>query len=154
MLHAILSANAKLRGVLVDQPAVVAGAAVLRSGPIADRCEIMGVDFFTSVPEGADAYIMKRIIHDWNDEDSLKILRNCRRAIRRDGTLLIVDAVLKPSNEPDPGKLMDLQMLVMTSTGRERTEAEFATLLAQADFALTRVVPTSGMLSIVESQPV
>jgi hypothetical protein len=98
-----LSANPKLRGVLADQPSVVAGASVLRSGPVADRCEIVGVNFSTSVPEGADAYIMKWIIHDWNDEESLKIMRNCRRAIRRDGTLLIVDSVLKPSNQPIRG---------------------------------------------------
>lgn len=153
LLQAILSANPKLRGVLADQPAVVAGAAALRSGSVANRCEIAGVDFFTSVPEEADAYIMKWIIHDWNDEDALKILRNCRRAIRRDGTLLIVDSVLNPSNEPDPGKLMDLIMLVMAPGGRERTEAEFAALLGEAGFSPPRVIPTSGTLSIVESRP-
>ncbi len=154
LLHAILSANPKLSGVLADQPAVVAGAATLRGGSLTNRCAITGVDFFTSVPEGADGYIMKWIIHDWNDEDSLNILRNCRRAIRSDGTLLIVDAVLNPPNEPDPGKLMDLNMLVMAPGGRERTEAEFAALLRQADFSLTRVIPTAGTLSIIESQPV
>jgi hypothetical protein len=86
--------------------------------------------------------------------DSLKILRNCRSAIRRDGALLIVDSVLKPPNEPDAGKLMDLNMLVMTPGGLERTKAEFAALLSQADFSLTRVIPTAGTLSIIESQPV
>jgi hypothetical protein len=126
----------------------------LRRGSLANRCEIAAVDFFTSVPEGADAYIMKWIIHDWNDEDSSKILSNCRRAIRPDGTLLIVDAVLKPPNEPNSGKLLDLNMLVMAPGGRERTEAEFAVLLRQADFSLTRVIPTAGPLSIVESRPV
>ncbi len=154
LLRAILSANPKLRGVLADRPAVVAGAEALRTGEMADRCEFTGVDFFSSVPGGADAYIMRWIIHDWNDEDSLKILRNCRTAIRRDGTLLIVDSVLKPPNEPDPGKLMDLNMLVLAPGGRERTEAEFAALLRQADFSLTRVIPTAGELSIIESQPV
>jgi len=153
LLHAILSANPRLRGVLADQPAVVAGATTLRRGSLANRCEIAGGDFFISVPEGGDAYIMKWIIHDWNDEDSLKILRNCRRAIRRDGTLLIVDAVLKPLNEPDPGKLMDLSMLVLAPGGRERTEAEFAALLREADFSLARVIPTAGRLSIIESRP-
>jgi hypothetical protein len=154
LLHAILSANLKLSGVLADQPAVVAGATTLRRGSLTNRCEIAGVDFFTSVPEGSDGHIMKWIIHDWNDEDSLKILRNCRRAIRSDGTLLIIDAVLNPPNEPDPGKLMDLNMLVMAQGGRERTEAEFAALLRQADFSLTRVIPTAGTLSIIESRPV
>jgi O-methyltransferase domain len=106
-----------------------------------------------SVPEGADAYIMKWIIHDWNDDDSLRILRNCRRAIRSDGVLLIVDSVLKPPNEPDPGKLMDLNMLVMAPTGRERTESEFRDLLYKAGFSLTRFIPTAGTLSIAESRP-
>ena len=153
LLRAILSANPKLRGVLADRPTVVAGAEALRTGAMADRCEFTGVDFFSSVPGGADAYIMRWIIHDWNDEDSLKILRNCRGAIRRDGTLLIVDSVLKPPNEPDPGKLMDSNMLVMVPGGRERTEAEFAALLRQAGFSLTRLIPTAGAVSIIESQP-
>jgi hypothetical protein len=152
LLRAILTANSKLRGVLADQPSVVAGANALRKGPIADRCEIAGVDFFTSVPEGADAYILKLIIHDWDDEAALRILRNCRRAIRRDGTLLIIDSVLKPSNQSDLGKFRDLNMLVVAG-GRERTEPEFAALLGQADFSLTRVIPMSRLLSIIESQP-
>jgi hypothetical protein len=153
LLHAILSANPKLRGVLADRPAVVAGATALQTGPVADRCEITGVDFFTAVPEGADAYILKLIIHDWDDDAAVLILRNCRRAIRRDGRLLILDSVLKPPNEADPGKLRDLNMLVVAPGGRERTEEEFGRLLGQAGFSLTRVIPTSGMLSIVESQP-
>jgi SAM-dependent methyltransferase len=154
LLRAILLANPKLSGVLADQPAVVSGAEALRTGPLANRCTIAGVDFFTSVPEGADAYIMKWIIHDWNDEDSVKILGNCRRAIRPDGKLLVVDAVLRPPNEPDPGKLMDLNMLVMATGGRERTQPEFAELLRRAGFSLIRVIPTSARSSIVESRPV
>jgi hypothetical protein len=154
LLHGILSVNPKLRGILADQPAVVAGAAAtLRTGSVADRCEVVGADFFVSVPEGADAYIMKRIIHDWSEQDSLKILRNCRRAIPPHGKLLLIEHVLKPANEPDPGKLMDLNMLVLLG-GQERTEAEFAALLRQADFSLTRVIPTAGAMSIIESQPV
>ncbi|HLW71677.1 MAG TPA: methyltransferase [Candidatus Binataceae bacterium] len=153
LLHAILVANPNLSGILADQSAVIADASALRSGPLATRCQIVDTDFFTSVPAGADAYIMKWILHDWNDDDASKILKNCRRAIRPDGKLLIVDSVLKPSNEPDPGKVMDLIMLAMAPGGRERTEAEFARLLAQAGFSLTRVIPTSGALSIVESQP-
>jgi SAM-dependent methyltransferase len=154
LLHAILSANPRVRGVLADQPAVVTGAAVLRTATMADRCEIAGVDFFNEIPEGADAYIMKWVIHDWSDGDALKILRTCRRAIRPDGTFLIVDAVLKASNVPDPGKFMDLNMLVMAPGGRERTEAEFRALLGDAGFSLTGVIPTAGPLSIVESRPV
>jgi hypothetical protein len=97
---------------------------------------------------------MKWVLHDWSDGDALKILRTCRRAIQLDGTLLIIDAVLKASNVPDPGKLMDLNMLVMAPGGRERTEAEFRALLGDAGFSLTRVIPTAGPLSIVESRPI
>jgi O-methyltransferase domain/Dimerisation domain len=154
LLHTILSASPRPRGMLADQPAVVAGATVLRTGTMADRCEIAGVDFFKQVPEGGDAYIMKWVLHDWSDADALKILRTCRRAIQPDGTLLIVDAVLKASNVPDPRKLMDLNMLVMAPGGREWTEAEFRALLGDAGFSLTRVIPTAGPLSIVESRPV
>jgi hypothetical protein len=153
LLHGILSANPRQRGVLADLPAVIAGATLLRTGAIAERCDVIGIDFFEAIPEGGDAYVMKAIIHDWNDEKALKILRNCRRAIRNDGELLLMEHVLKPSNEPDPGKFMDLTMLVLL-TGRERTEAEFGELLQAGGFSLTRVIPTGGLLSILESQPV
>jgi len=152
LLHGILSAHPKLRGVLADLPAVVAGATALRTGAIAERCEVVGIDFFKAVPEGADAYVMKAVVHDWNDDAALKILKNCRRAIRQDGKLLLMEHVLKPSNEPDPGRFMDLTMLVLL-TGRERTEAEFAALLRAGGFSMTRVIPTAGLLSIIESQP-
>lgn len=85
LLHGILSANPKLHGVLTDRPAVVAGVTALRTGAVADRCEIVGGDFFESVPAGADGYILSFVVHDWNDEDSIRILRNCRLAIRPDG---------------------------------------------------------------------
>jgi hypothetical protein len=153
LLHGILSANPKLRGVLFDLPSVVAGAASLRNGSIAERCEIVGGDFFQAVPEGADAYLMRVVIHDWNDEDALKILKNCRRAIPAHGKLLLVESVLKPPNEPDLGKFNDLIMLVVAPGGRERTEAEFTDLLRKAGFALTRVIPATGITSIVESRP-
>jgi hypothetical protein len=153
LLQAILAANPDFKGVLADQPSVVAGAVNLKDGPLANRCEVVGIDFFKGVLEGADAYIMKWIIHDWNDEDASRILGNIRHAIRRDGTLLIVDRVLKPPNEPDPGKRDDLNMLVLLK-GLERTEAGFAALLKGADFALTRIIPTKGSLSTIESRPV
>src|SRR5215469_12062672 len=97
LLAAILSANPRLRGVLHDLPAVVAGASALRREPISQRCEIIGGDFFKGVPPGADAYLLKGIAHDWDDEAALQILKNCRRAIHPDGTLLLVEAVLTPS---------------------------------------------------------
>ena len=154
LLHGILSANPKLRGILADLPAVVEGAATLRSGAIADRCEVAGIDLFQTVPTGADGYLMKYIVHGFSDPDALKILRNCRRVISANGTLLLIEQVLKSSNEPDPGKFMDLQMLVVTPGGRERTEADYRALLRNAGFSLTRLIPTAGPLSIIESRPV
>jgi hypothetical protein len=150
-LFAILSANPRLRGVLYDLPGVVEGAVSKRSDAIRDRCEIVGGDFFEEVPAGADAYLLSGIIHDWNDEAALRILRNCRRAIRPDGTLLLVETLLTPSSDPSRA-LMDVLMMVLTG-GRERTEGEFEALLRDAGFSLTRVIPTLGA-SIVESRPV
>jgi len=151
LLAGILSANPRLRGVLYDLPGVVAGSSALRQEPISRRCEIIGGDFFTGVPAGADAYILKGIIHDWNDEAALKILKNCRRAIRADGTLLLADAVLTPS--PDPATaLMDMLMMVLTS-GRERTESEFRSLLQEAGFSMVQVIRAMDA-SIIESRPV
>jgi len=152
ILHGILSANPKLQGVLTDKPAVIAGASTLRAGTITDRCELVGGDFFESVPEVADAYLLSFVVHDWNDTAALKILRNCRRAIRPNGKLLLIERVLKPANQADDGKLADLNMLVMLG-GRERTEAEFRALLHEAGFHLNRVIPTAGPMSIIESLP-
>lgn len=121
---------------------------------MADRCEVVGIDFFESVPQGADTYLEKSVIHDWNDRDAVRILRNCRRAIRPDGTMLLIEQILKPSNQPDPARFADLQMLVTAPGGRERTEAEFRALLGEAGFSLTRVIPTAGFMSIIESRPV
>jgi SAM-dependent methyltransferase len=151
LLLGILSANPHLRGVLHDLPAVVAGALAVRRGAVADRCEIVGGDFFEGVPAGADAYLLSGVIHDWDDEAAVKILRNCRRAIRPDGKLLLLEAVLTPSSDPSRA-LMDLLMMVLTS-GRERTEAEFRSLLREAGFALAQVIPTAGRC-ILESRPI
>jgi hypothetical protein len=143
-LQAILAANPGLRGVLQDLPAVVQGVAA------SPRCESVGGDFFERVPEGADAYLLAGIIHDWNDEAAVKILKNCRKAIRQDGVLLLLETMLTPSSEPARA-LMDILMMVLTG-GRERTEAEFRALLRGAGFELTRVIPTPTA-SILEAQP-
>jgi predicted O-methyltransferase YrrM len=151
MIMTILKANTKMRGVLFDLPHVTAGAAaLLRSGGVADRCQIVSGDFFTSVPEGGDAYIMKHILHDWDDERAIQILRNCHSAMRRGGKVLIVDAVIPPGNAAHFGKLLDLEMLALTPRGRERTQAEFRDLLQRSGFKLRRVIPTETHLSVVE----
>jgi hypothetical protein len=151
LLVRILSSYPTVRGVLYDLPAVVAGASAPREGAMVERCEIVGGDFFERVPMGADAYLLRTIIHDWTDEAALKILKNCRRAIRTDGRLLLVETVLNPSSDP-ASALMNLLMMVLTG-GRERTESEFRSLLREADFSLARVISTAGG-SIVEARPV
>jgi hypothetical protein len=117
-----------------------------------DRCRIVGGDFFESVPAGADAYLLKGIIHDWNDEAAVKILKNCRQAIRANGTLLLLETVLIPSTDPGSA-LMDVLMMVLTG-GRERTEAEFRSLLEAANFSLTQVISTPDGPTIIEARPV
>jgi hypothetical protein len=149
-LLAILSANPRLHGVLFDLPSVVEGALALRSGGVDNRCEIVGGDFFEGVPPGADGYLLSGIVHDWDDEAALKILRNCRRAIRPDGRLLLVETILSPSSDPSRA-LMDVLMMILTG-GRERTEEEFRSLLREGGFSLAQVIPTPGA-SILESRP-
>src|SRR6266480_6782447 len=151
MIMTILKTNRKMRGILFDLPHVTAGAAtLLRSGGVADRCQIVSGDFFTSVPEGGDAYTMKHILHDWDDERAIQILRNCHSAMRRSGKVLIVDSVIPPGNAAHFGKLLDLEMLALTPRGRERTQAEFGDLLQRSGFKLKRVIPTETHLSVIE----
>lgn len=152
LLRALLARYPSLRGVLADLPAIVAQAIDLRPYPEAARAEFVGVNMFESVPPGAGAYLLQRILHDWSDDECVQILRNVRRAIRDDGRLLVVDAVIQPSNQPDPGKWTDLQMLVLL-TGRERTAEEFRHLFARAGFSLNAIFP-AGNFSIVEGLPV
>lgn len=151
LLATILKANPKLKGVLYDQPSVIARAQkdqhVTAKG-IADRCRLESGNFFEAVPKSGDVYIMKSILHDWNDEACVKILANCRDAMNEKGKVLVVDNVIAPGNDPGWGKLLDIQMLIIG--GRERTRKEFATLFAAAGLKLTRVVPTKCPLSIVE----
>jgi hypothetical protein len=151
LLATILKANPKLKGVLFDLPSVSARAKQDRhvtAKGIAERCTLESGDFFEAVPRGGDAYIMKRTLHDWDDQRCAKILANCRSAMSEKGRVLVVDAVIPPGNDPDRGKLLDMQMFVIG--GRERTKQEFATIFREAGLKLTRVVPTKCPLSIVE----
>lgn len=151
LVHAVLAAHPALRGILFDQESVVA-AHRLDDPAIAGRWETVGGDFFESVPAGADVYLLKRIIHDWDDTDSLRILRACRQAMPEHGRLLIIDSVIPAGNDPHPSKTSDLAMMIVFD-GRERSEDELGDLLAQADFKLSRVIATPGSLSIVEAIP-
>ncbi len=153
LLAALLKANPGMKGVLFDLPDVTDGAKKrMEAKGLSDRCEVVAGNFFEAVPEGADAYMLKWIIHDWNDERSIAILKNIRRAIAEGGRLLLVEAVLPTGSEPHFGKFIDLNMLVMTG-GRERTEEEYRALLEKAGFRLTKIIPTESPMSIIEGAP-
>lgn len=153
-LAAILRANQSLRGILLDLPQVVSHSAPLKEAGVADRCEVVAGDMLQSVPAGAGAYVVKRVLMDWGDEQAAGILRNCAGALPEDGKVLVVEMLLPPGNEPSPGKPFDVLMLLNQPPGaRIRTEAEFRELFAAAGLRLTRVIPTASPNSILEGAP-
>ncbi len=153
LLRTILKSHPTMTGLLFDRPDAVEGvAAQLGKDGLAERCEVVPGDFFRAVPAGADMYLLKYVIHDWDDERSLAILRNCRRAMTSDARLVLVETVVPPPGEPHFAKLQDLEMLVIAGS-QERTVDEYARLLEQAGFALVRVVPTTEPASILEAAP-
>lgn len=156
VLGSILGAYPEMRGILFDLDHVVAGAHhhIRRLG-VAGRCQIVDGDFFAGVPGGADGYLMKNIIHDWDDDQAVLILSNIRRALdyRRYGRVVLIEAIIPEGPQADIGKLVDLEMMLMPG-GRERTAEEFGALFARAGFALTRIVPTGSPLSVIEARPV
>jgi len=141
LMKLILEENTQLKGGVYDLPHVVAGI----NNP---SFEVFGGSFFESVPTGAQAHIMSFIIHDWDDESSIKILKNCYKALPEGGKVFIAENIIGSPNEPSLGKLLDLEMLVMC-TGQERTEEEFKSLLEKAGFKFMGVTKTQGQLSIV-----
>ena len=150
LLASILSKNSNVKGVLYDTPAIVAEAKkLLNQHGVTERCEIEGGDFFESVPAGGDAYIMKHIIHDWNDEQCFTLLQNCRKAMTDGGKVLVVEMVVPEGNEPSPAKFLDLQMLQYLP-GCERTEKEYRELFDKAGLKLTSIIPTMSPFSIIE----
>ena len=158
LLTGILNANPQLRGILFDIPAVAdAARARIAAAGLGRRCEVIGGDAFETVPTGADAYMLKSVIHDWNDEQSATLLRNCRAVMPPNGKLLLVERVIpgRIDTTPDTSTklLSDLNMLLLTG-GCERSEAEYCALLGTAGFALQRIVPTATPHSIIEARPV
>jgi O-methyltransferase domain/Dimerisation domain len=145
-LRAVLDANPAMRGILFDQPHVVAGAVV------GERCEVVGGSFFEAVPDGADAYLLKAILHDWEDDDALAILARCRAAIPGHGALLVVERDLGAANEDADAKLADLNMLIGPG-GRERTRDEFTALFAAGGFELVDATPSAIGLTVFEGRP-
>ena len=152
VLTAILQKYPSMRGVLFDLDHVIAGAVPrIEDLGLSDRCRAVAGDFFAAVPEGGDAYIMKHIIHDWDDDRAAAILGNIRKAMRRGGRVLLLESVVLPGNQPDFGKVIDIEMLLLPG-GRERTEAEFRALFNRAGFDVTRIVPTASALSVIEAR--
>lgn len=152
MLAAILRAHPHMHGTLFDQPDVVAGAkAVLMQNGVIDRCDIVSGSFFETVPEGADAYLMRVVIHDWEDDEAIAILNVCRRAMRESAKLLLIERLVAPPNQMPATKFSDLNMLVSPG-GRERTREEFSNLLGRSGFALTNVFP-AGIHNVIEARP-
>ena len=152
LLATILKKNAQMKGTLYEVPHVLEGAKGGPLKPVMDRCTFASGDMFSSVPAGADAYIMKHIIHDWPDDACVKILKACRKGVNPGGKLLVVDTVIQPGNEFSPSKFLDLQMLIFPS-GCERTEKQFRQLFAASGWQLSRIIPTAAADSIVEGVP-
>jgi len=151
MLAEILDRHAGPRGVLFDMPHVVGDApALLEERGVEQRVTIESGDFFKTVPSGGDAYLLSHVIHDWSEEQCLTILGHCRKSMKANGRLLIVEMVLPAGDTPHPGKMLDMVMLVLPG-GQERTEPEYSALLGNAGFRLVRVVPTESAVSIVEA---
>jgi hypothetical protein len=117
-----------------------------------DRISIRTGSFFEHVPEGGDAYLLSHVIHDWNDDQCLTILGNCRKVMPREGKLLIIESVLPAGDTMHPGKVLDMMMLLAPG-GQERNEEEYRALLRKADFRLTRVVPTDSAVAVIEAVP-
>ena len=154
LLTAVLRRAPGARGILYDMPHVVRDApAMIRARGLTDRVTIESGSFFEGVPVGGDAYLLSHVIHDWSEEQCLRILGNCRQAMQPGSRLLLVEMVLPPGNRPHPGKLLDMMMLVGPG-GRERTEQEYGELLRRVGFRLTRVVPTESAVSVIEAVPV
>lgn len=150
LLAQILKATPHLKGILFDVPSVIEGAgAMLAKEGVEERVTRVAGDFFKAVP-AADAYIMKHIIHDWDDERATRILQNIRAAMKNDGRVLIVETIVPEGNEPHYSKLVDLEMLVSPG-GLERTAEEYRALLSAAGLRLVRIVPTGSPFSIIEA---
>ena len=153
LLSAVLLRHPKLKGILFDLGHVVGRAqANLQASGVADRCTVVEGSFFESIPSGADAYIFRHIIHDWNDEQCVQILSHCLQVIPANGKLLLVEAVVPTGNEPSLAKDFDMTMLTLPG-GIERTAEEYKTLLEQAGFQLNSITSTPSIVSVIEGTP-
>jgi SAM-dependent methyltransferase len=154
LLLEILQANERAVGVLFDQPHVTEGIAerIAELG-LTGRCTVESGDFFTQVPTGGDAYVLKFILHDWDDSNCARILSSCRRAIAPGGKLLAIETLVPPPGVPGHSKLDDIEMMVLLGS-QERTEEEYGALLDSSSFRLARVVPVNWIINVIEAEPV
>ena len=154
LLRGVLARHKNMQAMLCDLPGVIERATpLIAAAGLSDRMRTVATNFFEKVPAGGDAYLMRHIIHDWDDEKSLVILRNVRQALRPEGKLLLIESVIRPGNEPHPAKLLDLNMLVIPG-GQERTEAEYRRLFDASGFRLASITPTKSAIDVVEARPV
>ncbi|MFI5152254.1 MAG: methyltransferase [Chitinophagales bacterium] len=148
VISAVLNKNPGAKGILFDLPDVIERSRdKIMARAMGDRCKIVPGNFFESVPK-ADAYILRHIVHDWSDDDTVTILSNCRKSMNPGGKVLVVEAAIQPGNEPSPFKMLDLSMLLVG--GKERTREQFQKVFANAGLKLNRVVPFQEDLSVVE----
>jgi hypothetical protein len=151
LLAEILRRHPGVRGVLVDTPEVTAAARrYLADQGVVDRVDVVAGNFFEHLPAGSDAYILKDILHDWDDARALTILGRCREAMRSAARLLVVEVVVEPASTRPPGPWIDLHMMTVCAEGRQRSRADFTRLGDAAGFRLSRVVPTATPVSVVE----
>jgi hypothetical protein len=152
LLASILRQNSDVTGVHFDTPTRLEGAKkALEQVDLCDRCKLIGGDFFESIPSGGDAYIVKNLIHDYNDAQASKILSNLHQAIASNGKLLVVEMIVPPGNEPSLAKILDVEAMIMTPGAIERTAAEYTQLFAKSGFEVSQIIPTKSPMSIIEA---
>jgi SAM-dependent methyltransferase len=152
LISSILAVNPKLEGVLFDLPeSILRAKKRIIQQDLNQRLKMIEGSFFDFIPKGADAYILKHVLHDWTDDDAVRILQNIRQAIPKNGRLIIIEALVPGKNEFHPSKMLDLEMMVVCS-GRERTLFQFETLLNRAEFSVSRISPTVAMSCIIEAK--
>ena len=154
LIAGILKREPSVKGILFDLPhAAERAAAYLKEEGLASRCEAVSGDFFKSVPEGGDVYLLKRVIIEWDDDNALKILKSCHKAMASTARILLLDPIMPPRNAPGFGKILDIEMLLKEG-GRIRTKTEHQKLLEGAGFAVTRFIPTESFITIIEGEKI
>ena len=154
LIASILKKNPKLQGIFFDlPPRIEAVKPFIEAEELSSRCELVAGDVFKSFPSGGDVYIIKNLIHDYDDERAVKLLKNCHDAIADNGKILAVEMIIPPGNEPSLGKILDVEALIMTTGATERTEEQYRSLFEAAGFKLSNVISTRSPMSLLEAVP-